>query len=105
MLEPKERALLLALSETEYCTSETLAKAMGVSSRTARTMVSRLKDKLNKNGADILSRTHHGYLLQVSDRQKFNALCEGRVHPKRFIPSNGEERVYYLLVLLLCQVE
>ena len=47
MLEPKERALLLALSETEYCTSETLAKAMGVSSRTARTMVSRLKDKLN----------------------------------------------------------
>lgn len=105
MLEPKERALLLALSETEYCTSEMLAKAMGVSSRTARTMVSRLKEKLKHNGADILARTHHGYILQVEDRQKFNALCEGRVRSKRFIPSNGEERVYYLLVMLLCQVE
>lgn len=38
MLGAKERALLLALSETEYCTSGTLAKALGVSSKTAQGM-------------------------------------------------------------------
>lgn len=57
MLGAKERALLLALSETEYCTSGTLAKALGVSSKTAQGMVKDLREKLQKNGADILART------------------------------------------------
>ena len=43
MLGAKERALLLALSETEYCTSGTLAKALGVSSKTAQGMVKDLR--------------------------------------------------------------
>lgn len=66
MLGAKERALLLALSETEYCTSGTLAKALGVSSKTAQSMVKDLREKLQENGADILARTRHGYLLQVN---------------------------------------
>lgn len=48
MLGAKERALLLALSETEYCTSGTLAKALGVSSKTAQGMVKDLREKLQK---------------------------------------------------------
>lgn len=46
MLGAKERALLLALSETEYCTSGTLAKALGVSFKTAQGMVKDLREKL-----------------------------------------------------------
>lgn len=105
MLGAKERAMLLALSETEYCTSETLAKALGVSSKTARGMVKELREKLLENGADIQARTRHGYLLQVSDRAKFEALCSEENAPAHFIPSGSEERVYYLLVLLLSQVD
>ena len=74
MLGAKERALLLALSETEYRTSGTLAKALGVSSKTAQGMVKDLREKLQENGADILARTRHGYLLQVNDRALFETL-------------------------------
>ena len=105
MLGAKERALLLALSETEYCTSGTLAKALGVSSKTAQGMVKNLREKLQKNGADILARTRHGYLLQVNDRARFEALCSGKNAAAQFIPSGSEERVRYLLVLLLSQVD
>ncbi len=103
MLGAKERAILLVLSETEYVTSQTLAKALGVSSKTARGQVARLRDLLRKNGADIIARTRHGYMLKVDDRARFNALCSESAPPGRFIPSSGEERVYYLLVLLLSQ--
>lgn len=105
MLGAKERALLLALSETEYCTSETLAKALGVSSKTARNMVKELREKLVPNGADILARTRHGYLLQVNDRPRFEAWCGEENSQAHFIPSGSEERVYYLLVMLLSQVD
>ena len=105
MLGAKERALLLALSETEYCTSGTLAKALGVSSKTAQGMVKDLREKLQKNGADILARTHHGYLLQVNDRALFETLSSGENAAAHFIPSGSEERIHYLLVLLLGQVD
>lgn len=97
--------MLLVLSETEYCTSETLARALGVSSKTARGMVKQLREKLLENGADILARTRHGYLLQVSDRVRFEAFCSEENTPAHFIPSGNEERVHYLLVLLLSQVD
>lgn len=83
MLGAKERALLLALSETEYCTSGTLAKALGVSSKTAQGMVKDLREKLQENGADILARTRHGYLLQVNDR----ALFEKMLPHTLFLPA------------------
>ena len=86
MLGAKERALLLALSETEYCTSGTLAKALGVSSKTAQGMVKDLREKLQKNGADILARTRHGYLLQVNDRALFETLSSGENAAAHFIP-------------------
>jgi len=105
MLGAKERAILLVLSETEYCTSETLAKALGVSSKTARSMVKQLREKLLDNGADILARTRHGYMLQVTDRARYDALCNEGNNPERFIPSSSEERVYYLLVMLLSQAD
>lgn len=105
MLGAKERALLLALSETEYCTSGTLAKALGVSSKTAQGMVKDLREKLQENGADILARTRHGYLLQVNDRALFETLSSGENAAAHFIPSGSEERVRYLLVLLLGQVD
>lgn len=105
MLGAKERAMLLVLSETEYCTSETLAKALGVSSKTARGMVKELRELLRHNGADILARTRHGYMLQVTDRARYDALCSEGEDPVRFIPSSSEERVYYLLVLLLSQAD
>lgn len=105
MLGAKERAILLVLSETEYCTSETLAKALGVSSKTARCMVKQLREKLLDNGADILARTRHGYLLQVNDRARYEALCGEGDNTGRFIPSSSEERVYYLLVMLLSQAD
>ena len=105
MLGAKERAILLVLSETEYCTSETLAKALGVSSKTARCMVKQLREKLLDNGADILARTRHGYLLQVNDRARYEALCREGDNTGRFIPSSSEERVYYLLVMLLSQAD
>ena len=105
MLGAKERALLLALSETEYCTSGTLAKALGVSSKTAQGMVKDLREKLQKNGADILARTRHGYLLQVNDRALFETLSSGENAAAHFIPSGSEERIHYLLVLLLGQVD
>lgn len=105
MLKAKERAILLMLSEEQYCTSETLAKALGVSSKTARTIVEALREKLNQNGADIESRTRCGYKLKISDRGSFQAFVSDTRGPAHFIPSNSEERVLYILVNLLSQVD
>lgn len=105
MLGAKERAMLLVLSETEYCTSETLAKALGVSSKTARTLVKPLREKLQNNGADIEARTRCGYRLVVHDRERYRQFATQTQRPAHFIPSNSEERVHYILVCLLSQVD
>ena len=80
MLGAKERALLLALSETEYCTSGTLAKALGVSSKTAQGMVKDLREKLQKNaaGPQKLSRFEtHGLSLSGPRAALFYAAPSG----------------------------
>ena len=68
-------------------------------------MVKDLREKLQENGADILARTRHGYLLQVNDRALFETLSSGENAAAHFIPSGSEERVRYLLGLLLGQVD
>lgn len=47
----------------------------------------------------------NGYLLQVNDRALFETLSSGENAAAHFIPSGSEERVRYLLVLLLGQVD
>ncbi len=104
MLGAKERAILLVLSETEYCTSE-MVKALGSVPKLPVPWSSSCGEKLLDNGADILARTRHGYMLQVTDRARYDALCNEGNNPERFIPSSSEERVYYLLVMLLSQAD
>lgn len=105
MLEPREQALLSALSENTWRTADLLAEELNVSPRTVRSTVKRLRMKLEGNGAKIASRTHYGYLLQVTDRDAYDAFCGDRSFDDAIIPSDVEERVRYLAFFLAVRSE
>ena len=105
MLDSKQKTLVRNLSETVYHTSEELGELMGVSSKTVRTMVKTIKPVLAENGADIEAKSRRGFRLVVTDRQRFEALLHPEGRERKFLPNTGEERVYYLLVMLLSQVD
>lgn len=105
MMDSKQRMLIRSLSETVYHTSEELGELLGVSSKTARTMVKAVREKVEQNGAIIEAKSRKGFRLVVTDRERFDSFCHPESPVRRFTPNNVEDRVYYILVMLLSQVE
>lgn len=105
MLDSKQRTLVRSLSETVYHTSEELGELLGVSSKTARTMVKAVREELEQNGAVIEAKSRMGFRLVVNDRERFDRFCHPEGTARHFTPNTGEERVYYILVMLLSQVD
>ena len=73
MMDSKQRMLIRSLSETVYHTSEELGELLGVSSKTARTMVKAVREKVEQNGAIIEAKSRKGFRLVVTDREGYKA--------------------------------
>lgn len=58
-----------------------LAMTLGVSTRTIRTDISRLNDELASHGAQVLTKWHEGYYVDVTDRAAFEAFSADLRHP------------------------
>lgn len=105
MLDSKKRLLIQSLSENIYHTSEELGELLGVSSKTARSMVKAVREELEQNGAVVEAKSRKGFRLVITDREKFDRFCHPEATEQHFVPNTGEERVFYILVMLLSQVD
>lgn len=64
-----------------------------------RTRIKSLNEELANYGAQVISKQRYGYILEVSDAQKFVQVSYDRTQHE--IPENTEERQQYLLFHLL----
>lgn len=87
------------LEQSDSRTSEQLASALGVTSRTVRTLISQSQRQLGTIGAEIESKPGVGYRLLVHNRNAFEA--GRRTIRNRALPSTHDERTRYILQLLL----
>ena len=104
-MDSKKRLLIQSLSENIYHTSEELGELLGVSSKTARSMVKAVREELEQNGAVVEAKSRKGFCLVITDREKFDRFCHPETTEQHFVPNTGEERVFYILVMLLSQVD
>lgn len=85
-----------------YITAAELVKKTGLSERTIRSRVKEIDVILEKHGANIFSKQHHGYMLQIKDENLYKLFLE-QIHYKEngFLPSNTKERVNLLLAYFI----
>lgn len=91
--------ILMLLSVDEYQTAQNLADKLSLSEKTVRTRIKSLNEELANYGAQVISKQRYGYILEVSDAQKFVQVSYDRNQHE--IPENTEERQQYLLFHLL----
>lgn len=68
-----------------------LATTLGVSTRTIRTDVSRLNDELAGHGAQVLTKWHEGYYIDVTDAAAFEEFSGELRHPDDASPLETAE--------------
>lgn len=81
-------------------TSEHLALTCGVSSKLIRRYLADLKDQCEQHGATIIMKPGLGNLIRIDDEKKFHTFLE-KERSSQKIPNSPEERLDYLLNLLL----
>lgn len=81
-------------------TSEHLALTCGVSSKSIRRYLADLKDQCEQHGATIIMKPGLGNLIRIDDEEKFHTFLE-KERSSQKIPNSPEERLDYLLNLLL----
>lgn len=86
----------------DYTTSQEVAALLGVSDRTARKYVNLLREILEEQAAEIISKTGQGYQLTIHDPKQFGHFYQE--HVKGFIPSQNitaihesKDRQYFIL--------
>ncbi|MDD3251080.1 MAG: BglG family transcription antiterminator [Lachnospiraceae bacterium] len=92
--------ILYNLDGDEAVSSESLSNKLLLSSRTIRNELRELKTVLEKEGAHLISSTKVGYLLVVEDQEKYDQFLK-TLGEEETIPVTSEERVQYLLEVLL----
>lgn len=109
MMKKKQHELisLLISSKHTFKTSIDLAMTLSLSDRTVRTYLRDLKEVIQKNGGQIISKQGKGYQLQIKDRTVFNLfliehhfLDHNQDRPKY---REASERRHHLLNLLLLE--
>lgn len=81
-------------------TSEHLALTCGVSSKSIRRYLADLKDQCEQHGATIIMKPGLENLIRIDDEKKFHTFLE-KERSSQKIPNSPEERLDYLLNLLL----
>ncbi|WP_392564059.1 BglG family transcription antiterminator [Orbus wheelerorum] len=109
MIKNKQRELisLLARSKNTFKTSTDLAIDLSLSDRTVRTYLKDLKEVIEDNGGQIISKQGHGFQLQIKDRSAFNSFLITHnlldTNEKQSKSREASERKHYLLNLLLLE--
>lgn len=81
-------------------TSEHLAMTCGVSSKSIRRYLADLKEQCEHHGASIIMKPGLGNLIHIEDEEAFHTFLE-KERSSQKIPNSPEERLDYLLHLLL----
>ncbi len=92
------------LSEDEYTTAETLARTLGVSSKTVRNQLKNLNSALCGYDMVVESKNGAGYRLIVRDeaaRREFEEALWEQEKLRAGVPDSPEERITYLVNYLL----
>ncbi|HFH9915963.1 TPA: transcription antiterminator [Streptococcus suis] len=108
MLSKKEVRLVdyLLAKQGQFVSSAELAKALGVSDRTARKYVQQLSLSLETSGASILSKQSKGYCLQVERPVEFEIFWQEQLRLKKQVTDlrqleEATDRQRYVLSKLL----
>lgn len=110
MNQKRFSTILKCLAQTDKpISSVDICQKVGISPRTLRNDIKENKDELLSHGAEIISFPAIGYRLKISDENKFNsyikALMQEDTNHQRIIPVSPEERINYLIRLLLSNDE
>lgn len=87
----------------DYITSETLAKTIGVSSRTVREDLKQLTRELAEAGIHITAHSGKGFKLSTADKTKARDLLTLSQQQAHHLPAVPADRQTYLLETLLFQ--
>lgn len=106
MIQNKELIELLDhISEKAFITSEQLAERHQLGIRTIRKRIKELNGLLKGNGACIESKARYGYRIEINDKEAYQKFHNGIQKDNYEIPVAKEERIIYLLLYFLEQVE
>lgn len=108
MLSLRQQKLLhLLMQEEEALTGADLASVLQVTSRTIRSDVKMLADKLQENGANIVLKRGQGYELIIEDYKYFRPFLQDAIvrNEDYAVPADPAERMDYMLRRLLLSDE
>ncbi|OPJ57950.1 BglG family transcription antiterminator [Clostridium oryzae] len=101
-MRKREKVILHELlNQKEYITSEALAQIANVTSRTIRDDIRKIKDEIEKHGANLESHSGIGYKIVITNYKLFgeflNTLKIKEVAQYEDIPDDSDDRVNYLI--------
>lgn len=105
-MKKREKELInYLLAEEHYVTGSELAQQVGVTSRTIRNDLNRIKETLVNNGAILDSSPGKGYLLRIENYKKFDEFFNleklNEAIQYTDIPDNPNDRASYIIKKLL----
>lgn len=95
----KEYKILLEMQKQEYVTAKQLSERLLVSEKTIRNSIQNMKSELERNGAQILSKSKIGYELIVFDYDAFSSFMKNCCYCEE--DSSSPDRVNYILECFL----
>lgn len=102
-MDVKERNVLEILQKNNQITAAQIASLMGMSEKTARTMIKRIKTELEGNGAEILSSPSLGYQLKLNDEHQFQSFLETMKEENAVQLQTSQQRILAILRHFLSQ--
>lgn len=97
----KLRIIKELIEKDDFVSSESLAKRIGVSSRTIRDDIKQLTAELLDEGITLFSIPGKGYSIRSTDKQKARNFLEQNMGGMSFFSDTPESRVYELVKILL----
>lgn len=95
------KIIKILLESNKIVTGEQLCTTVGVSSRTIRSDIKELNDIFENHGAVILSEKGKGYVLEITDEEKFKELYSEEKKKDNYINLTAEGRAEYIITKLL----
>lgn len=96
-----QKIIKILLERDKVVTGNQLCTAVGVSSRTIRSDIRELNSIFEKRGAVILSEKGKGYILEITDEEKFKEIYSNEKRRDSYINLTAEGRVDYIINKLL----
>ena len=99
VLNNRMKELVELISINKYKTAEELSKKLNVSTKTVRTEIKNLNSLLIKSGAEIVSKSGHGYILKINNKELFSKF--DFPNKKNIIPDTSKSRIQYIIEYLI----